>query len=138
MRKLVSALVLGVMALAFSSCRSLSSETLAGEWNVIELNGAAIVPSESTPFLGFDAAEKRIYGFTGCNRLTGMLDMDAFLSGKPKLDNMGATRMLCADDKYERDFLSALGQVAKQRYSHGRLIWLDKDDKVLMRLQKRK
>jgi len=138
MRKIVYAMILGVAGLSVSSCRSLSSDVLAGEWDVVELNGTSITPSERTPFLGFDVENKTIYGFSGCNRLSGGLDLSAFLSGKSEFGNVASTRMLCADDIYENDFFTAFGKVSKQRYAKGKLLLMDKDDKVLMRLQKRK
>lgn len=138
MKKYFDLFIICIMAIACTSCRSLTSETLAGEWNVTELEGKTIEPSEETPFLGFDVSQEHIYGFTGCNRLTGYLDVKAFLSGTPQLDKIGATRMLCADDSYERSFLAAMGKVTRQRYAHGSIELQDNAGNVLIRLKKRK
>lgn len=91
-----------------SCSASRSVYRISGEWNVVGLNGQKVVPADNTPFLGFDLHEGRIYGFTGCNRLTAPLNSEALAQGKVDFSQMGCTRMLCHDAKYENAFLDAL------------------------------
>lgn len=138
MKRISYLLVFNLLVLTFSACRSLTADTLAGEWNVTELEGTAVSPTEDTPYLGFDVQEGRLYGFTGCNRLTGSLDIKTFLAGNPDLDKIGVTRMLCPNAKYENAFLSAMSKVRQQRYTKGHIEMLDESGHVVMRLEKRK
>lgn len=47
------------------------------------IGGRAITPSDETPFLGFDLNEGNIYGFTGCNRLTGSMNLKSLRLANP-------------------------------------------------------
>ena len=68
---------------AMSSCGSTkeaaSLSSLNGEWNIIEVNGSAIVPAENQelPFIGFDTATGKVYGNSGCNRMMGSIDLNS-------------------------------------------------------------
>lgn len=125
------------MSSVFFSCKSLSPDRLDGEWNVVELQGETVVPTDRTPFLGFDVKESRIYGFTGCNRITGTLDAGQLLKGKPDFSRMGSTRMMCHDDRYETKFLEALSSAEKAECKGQEFVLSDKDGNVLVRLRKR-
>ena len=102
--------------LAFSSCRSsknvMPQASLAGEWNIVELNGTAVVPDpgQEFPFIGINADNGNVYGNTGCNRIMGTVA----LNGKPgeiDLSSLGSTRMACPDMKLESNILKALNEV---------------------------
>lgn len=101
---------------ALSSCASskeaLSLSSLNGEWNIIEINGAAVVPAPNKefPFIAFDTSTGKVSGNSGCNRMMGAFDVNA----KPGVLDLGAlasTRMACPDMTLEKNVLSALGQV---------------------------
>lgn len=132
----IAVIVIFMSGVCFS-CNTPSPEKLAGEWNVVELKGEAVVPTDKTPFLGFDVKDSRIYGFTGCNRITGTLDAEQLLKGKPDFSKMGSTRMMCHDDKYETKFLEALSSVEKAECKGKDIVLSDKDGSVLVRLRKR-
>ena len=125
--------------LLITSCASSrSAYKLSGEWSVVNLCGQTIAPSDETPFLGFDLNQNVLYGFTGCNRLTGSLDAANLLKGKADFGALGCTRMLCPDNKYEQPFLEALGKVEGAAFSEDNLLLL-KDNKgnTLITLKKR-
>lgn len=125
--------------LLFGACASTKSAyTVGGEWNVTNLNGKTITPSDETPFLGFDQAKGTIYGFSGCNRLTGTIDLQKFANGKPDFSHMGMTRMMCPDDTYEREFMSALDKVKTSEVKDGEILLKDAKGNVLITLKKRK
>lgn len=124
--------------LCLSACTSTRSVyQLNGEWNVSTLNGQAIPAADNAPFLGFDTNDSRVYGFTGCNRLTGTLDAKAFMKGKADFGQLGMTRMLCQDDKYERPFTEALGKVSTSEIEGNRMTLKDKDGNPLLILTKK-
>ena len=133
-------ILLGLFAalhLMTSCASSRSAYKLSGEWNVVNLCGQVIAPSGETPFLGFDLNKNLLYGFTGCNRLTGSLDAAKLLKGKANFGPLGCTRMLCPDDKYEQPFLEALGKVEGAAFSEDNLLLKDNKGNTLITLKKR-
>lgn len=117
--------------------RKLTAEGLHGEWNVVELQGRP-VPQEDddVPFLGFDTKNGRLYGFTGCNRMTGSIRLEELLAGRADFSRIGTTRMLCADDRYEAVLLSTLSDVRTVTSRHGFLILEDGKGKILVKLSR--
>lgn len=67
-------------ALILASCggskNMLTLSSLNGEWNITEVDGQKIT-DKKTPFIGFDVAQKRIYGNSGCNRMMGTFEADS-------------------------------------------------------------
>lgn len=108
--KFLSIICTAVLLLA--GCAGFPVENLQGEWEVVELKGKTLNVEGERPFLGFDLEKKTVYGYTGCNRLTGSLDAKQFLAGKPDFSRLGMTRMFCQDSP-EQDFLDALNATKK-------------------------
>lgn len=83
-----------------------------GAWNIIEINGTAVVPApgQMFPSIGFDAATGRVFGNAGCNRLIGSFEPEAE-AGAIDLSRLGTTRMMCPDMTVEQNVLNALAQV---------------------------
>ena len=60
MKKVLVSLCMAGALVALSSCRSSKDaatlSSINGEWNIIEINGAAVVPApnQEFPFIGFD------------------------------------------------------------------------------------
>lgn len=111
---------------------------IAGEWNVTSINGQGVADGEDAPTMGFSPSENMVYGFTGCNRLTGSFDAKSFLQGKADFSQLGMTRMLCHDAKYERPLVDALGKASKSEISENEIKLKDRDGKVLLILTKKK
>lgn len=120
------------------SCAS-QKQTLAfsGEWSVTSLNGQSIAPADDGPMLGFDTKQGLLYGFTGCNRLTGTFDAKSFSQGKADFSQLGMTRMLCQDAKYERPLVDALAKATASEISENEIKLKDKDGNVLLILTKK-
>lgn len=135
------AVATAAVAMAFSSCSSvngLTPEKLSGEWNVTLLEGESITPAENTPFVGFDLSRKRLYGFTGCNRIMGEADINAMIEGKADFTKVSTTMMACPDDKYERKFLSAFSRVKKAVAGKSVIKLVDADGNTVMELTSKK
>ena len=125
--------------LFFASCASTKSVyQLTGEWSVVNLNGQNITPSEATPYLGFDINENRLYGFTGCNRLTGNLMPTN--SSKAKQNSDTSLPRVCSlkDDKFEQPFLEALNKVKTSEVNGEEILLKDEQGKVIITLKKKK
>ena len=120
MKKVLLSICMVSAVFAMSSCGSTkeaaSLSSLNGEWNIIEVNGSAIVPAENQelPFIGFDTATGKVYGNSGCNRMMGSIDLNS-KPGTIDMSRLGSTRMACPDMTLEQNVLSALGQVKKYK-----------------------
>lgn len=137
MKKLLYVIPATMLLLA-SCATQKSTYAIGGEWSVTNIGGRAITPSDETPFLGFDLNEGNIYGFTGCNRLTGSMNLKKFAAGKPDFSHMGMTRMLCPDDTYESDFMAALNKVRTSEVNGNEMLLKDANGKTLITLTKKK
>ena len=120
MKKVIVSLCMAGALIALSSCRSSKDaatlSSIDGEWNIIEINGAAVVPApnQEFPFIGFDTNTGKVFGNSGCNRMMGSFDVNA-KPGTIDLGAMASTRMACPDMTLEQNVLSALGQVKKYK-----------------------
>lgn len=120
MKKMFVSLCMASALVGLSSCGSTKNavtvSSIGGEWNIIEVNGTAVVPApgQEFPFIGFDTKTGRVYGNSGCNRMMGSFDVNA-KPGTIDLGMMGSTRMLCPDMTVEQNVLSALAQVKKYK-----------------------
>ena len=120
MKKVFVSLCMAATVAGLSSCASTKNaatlSSLSGEWNIIEINGSAVVPApnQEFPFIGFDTKTGQVYGNSGCNRLMGSFDVNA-KPGQIDLGALGSTRMMCPDMTVEKNVLAALGQVKKYK-----------------------
>lgn len=120
MKKVLVSLCMAGVLVALSSCRtSKDAATLSsinGEWNIIEINGTAVVPApnQEFPFIGFDTSTGKVYGNSGCNRMMGSFDVNA-KPGTLELGKMAGTRMACPDMALEQNVTSTLSLVKKYK-----------------------
>lgn len=118
-KKILSICMAGVL-LGLSSCASTKNvaeiSSVDGEWNIIEIDGATVVPAprQPFPFISFNIQTGMVYGNSGCNRLTGTFDVKA-KPGILNLHMLGSTRMACPDMTVENKVLAALGRVKRYR-----------------------
>jgi heat shock protein HslJ len=135
----VCAPAFGQTALASTESRQDAAPSVVEtQWNLIELNGAAVnVPSsEGQVYVYLQADGDRLSGSDGCNRFFGSFD----LSG-PSLQfhSVAQTLMACrgAFTERESEFLDALKLVTSYQISEN-VLQLKVDDRVLARFQARK
>lgn len=122
MRKIVIFLfcLVGATVLALTSCRSAKEVTtvsvINGEWNIVEINGSAVVPTpgKEYPSIGFDSTTGKIYGSSGCNRIMGTFDVTA-KPGTISLDQLATTKMFCPDMTIEQNVLNVFKNVKGYR-----------------------
>lgn len=120
MKKAFVSLCMATALAGLSSCGASKGaatlSTINGEWNIVEINGVAVVPApgQEFPFIAFNTQEGTVYGSTGCNRLTGSFDTKA-KEGSIDLGALGSTRMMCPDMTVEDNLLAALTQVKKYK-----------------------
>lgn len=120
MKKVLVSFCMASALVGLSSCggakNAASVSALEGEWNIIEIDGSAVVPAsdQEFPFIAFDAKEGRVYGHAGCNRLMGSFDVKA-KPGTIDLSSMASTKMMCPDMTMEKNVLAALAKVKEYR-----------------------
>jgi len=95
-------------------------------WRVEQLDGrplAGLAPAQS-PTLQFAASERRVAGYTGCNRFAGSYELDG---NDLRFSQLATTRMACAGEAgvVEQAFSAALGQVRTLRLTDQRLELFD-------------
>lgn len=126
-----------LLASCATSNKIKSISALAGEWNITEVEGKAISASDSEnpPFIGFDTNENRIYGSTGCNRMTGALNANVE-TGKIDFGAVASTQMMCTKMETEQAVLGALGKVSTfSMKKKGVLEFKDNSGKTVMTLK---
>ena len=113
--------VLSIMAICalLASCATKQSNNwadLSGEWEIINIEGTEITTTpqmQEHPFIGFDK-EGQIYGYCGCNRLTGKVSTPE----DPTIidfSNIGITMMSCPDMTVETIIIETLKNVKTYR-----------------------
>ena len=92
MKKVFVSLCMASVLMGLSSCASTKNaatlSSISGEWNIIEVNGTAVVPApgQEFPYIGFDTKTGKVFGNSGCNRMMGSFDVNA----KPGTIDLGA------------------------------------------------
>lgn len=125
-----------VMATTLVACNkyTYNAHNVFGEWDLTEMNGEKLVlaQGETTPFIGFDQDEKRIYGNAGCNSFFGTMVTDSVNTDALSFDNMGSTKMMCTNMQTEDSYLAALGQVKQIEYNAETLQLKDANGKTIL------
>ena len=132
----VAAICAGAWMTACGSSKSAAgSVDLSGEWTIVSVDGEKIDIAEM-PYIGFDMAGKRVYGNSGCNRMSGELDIDTVASAI-KLNKVASTRMMCPDMDTETKVLGALANVTGYKGTEEGVALTDAEGKDILSLVKR-
>lgn len=103
------------------------------EWTLVDIGGAPLPEGLARPpSFKLVAAEGKVVGFSGCNRLFGAYSVDG---PRLRLSPLGTTKMACIGPamELERRFLDALGRATSYEISDGTLT-LRAENRVLARL----
>lgn len=137
MKKIWKSMMMMSCALVMMSCGNASKATfedLAGDWAVVSVSGKA-VNAEVAPFLGFNVAEKRLYGNAGCNSVMGELQSNE--AGSIDFLGVASTKRMCADMATEDAILQAMGAVKGFSIEGEKLTLTDAEGKPLMELKRK-
>ena len=125
-----------IMTALVSSCGNTGKTvSLAGEWNIVSVEGQQVV-SDEDPFLGFDMNDGRLYGNAGCNSIMAQVAVDT-VNNTIELSQVGATRRMCPDMKLEQQVLAALEKVSGYQASEKGVELTDAAGKVVFGLEKK-
>lgn len=134
MKNVVFAVMAG--AILMSSCKTVKTSALEGEWNVTAVNGKA-VQAEQLPYVGFAAEDNRVYGNAGCNFISGTYSVKGKTS-KIQLGHMASTMMACPNMELEQSVLKALNGVERiDATDADHLLLQDGNKNTLLQLEKR-
>lgn len=128
---------LSICMLSCSSSRNTAQvESLAGDWQLTVFPYASKTFAElfsmKTPELQFTAADHRVTGNTGCNRVTGSFDVNG---DEFRFNNLASTKMGCPGYD-ETIYLDALNRVNRFRLNADQLS-LFQDSTLLMTFAKK-
>lgn len=134
--------MVAVLATALVACNkyNYNATNVFGEWDLAKINGQAIVKTDdiTMPFIGFNQQEDRIYGNTGCNSFFGTMVIDSTNVDAISFDNMGSTKMMCANMEVEDALLAALAQVKAIEYNAEQLQLKDANNQTILEFTRRK
>ena len=109
---------------------------LNGAWKVTELHGTPLVQDDDAT-MTFDTDGLKIHGTTGCNIFNGSLFIDPDKKESLQIIGLATTRMMCAPDSRETEFLLALESVETARkVGADEIVLSDVDGKPLFTLHK--
>lgn len=128
-------LFLGLVALCSCGTKKAAvSGSIDGNWKIIEVDGEKVADVEKTPTITFDTKANRVNGNAGCNNFFG-----GFTHKGNSLkfdDNMGATRMMCQNMKFEDKAFQAFPKVVAAKINGNQLLLQDANGKTLFVLEK--
>lgn len=108
MKKLLFSLL---AASLFVACTPKSDEAqsvdVSGRWTFVTAYDEPIAEGEEEVALQFNVADSTLSGSTGCNMLTGIVNVDAETQ-TISFERIGITQMLCADMESEEQVLAVL------------------------------
>ena len=101
--------------------------TLNNKWKVITMNG--VEDLKINPTIQFDANEKKLSGFAGCNNYFGTYDPE---SKQLDFSKMGMSRKMCPDMTVENAFVNNLRNVSYYKIENKILSFYNADNEVLI------
>ena len=133
-KKSIFALMSAVVLM--SSCKTVKTPALDGEWSVTAVEGKA-VEAEQLPYVGFDSEKSLVYGNAGCNLISGTYSVKGN-TGKIELGNVASTMMACPNMELEQSVLKALNGVERIKATDAdHLVLQDAKKNTLLQLEKR-
>ena len=136
---IIASAALALLALgSCSTSKPVELNTLAGKWNIVDVNGKAIsaASEDETPYVGFDVVNGSVSGFAGCNRIMGSFATD-LPAGELEMSQIAATRMACPDMSTEQSVIQALSSVKGYKMGKdGQIELISSDGKSVITLQK--
>lgn len=137
MNKIISKAGLFLSLAVLCSCgakKTAVSGSIDGNWKILEIEGEKVADVDKTPAITFNTKEKRVNGNAGCNNFFGGF---TYKNGSLKFDNnMGATRMMCHNMKFEDKAFQAFPKVEKAQIKGNQLLLQNADGQTLFVLEK--
>lgn len=135
--------MVAIMATTLVACNkyNYNASNVFGEWDLVEMNGKKVELTEgiTTPFIGFDQNEKRVYGNAGCNSFFGTMVTDSTQTNLDALsfENMGSTKMACENMAIEDEFLATMALVNNIEYNGEELQLKNNANQTILRFTRK-
>lgn len=122
MKSLLRVLLL-LFVLKNADAQTGSEALYQSRWNLVQLGKTKIGASggpRDAHLLFSTGTPNRVNGATGCNRLSGTFELSG--SNRIRFAPLATTRMMCAGDRTESRFLTALKQTDRYRVGNNQLL----------------
>lgn len=124
------------MSEAYRLEKLMPKQRLAGEmqprtWVFTHISGQPI-KAKHQAFIAFNIDEKRVTGFTGCNRLAGPIEVS---DQQLRFGRLAMTRRACPESSIESDITRILHKTAYYRYQQYNLIIMDNEHNAIATLR---
>ena len=120
-----------IFILTMTSCTGEKNYALdKGTWEVKEIDGKK--EFQKRPWMKFDFNQMQISGNSSCNNFFGGLTME---NDEVSFENIGATRMACANMSTEDLFFTALGKIDYFEFIDDELHLLSLNRDILIKLE---
>lgn len=144
MKKVILSACIAAAAFMMTACQAKKEaaplSAINGEWNITSIDGAVVDASTTreNPFIVFDTATGKMFGFSGCNRMMSSFDVNS-QPGKLDLQAVSSTRMACPDMTVEQQVLAALAKVKGfDKEMDDKIVLCDAEGKAVMTLEPKK
>ncbi|MDD2382736.1 MAG: META domain-containing protein [Sulfurospirillaceae bacterium] len=104
------------------------------QWQVIGINGKAIMVQESKPYIKLKLDNSRLQGFGGCNILFGNYILG--IQNSVEFPMVASTKRACPNLALEAEFLKMLSEVKSYTIQEGVLLFYDKGNKTIATFEK--
>lgn len=93
---------------------------MQGKWELISFNGNEIPADKflKTPYLAFENQENKVSGNASCNGFSGAIFFD---NQYIRFSKLGVTRMMCAHENMENEFLKELETITQYELKNDEL-----------------
>lgn len=99
------------------------------QWQVIGINGKAIMVQEGKPYIKLKLDNNRLQGFSGCNILFGSYTLGT--QNVVAFPMVASTKRACPNLALEAEFLKMLSEVKSYTIQEGVLLFYDKENKTI-------
>ena len=106
---------------------------LDGEWDVVSIENSAI-PDSIEAYIGFDVKKRLIFGYAGCNYITGNIPTG---NKEALFATLASTRKMCPHMTTENTLIEALAKAHDFEVHDGVLNLLDTKNHTLVSLKRR-
>ena|SRR5688572_25681637 len=122
-------IVLYIVLLALTSCKTQQVAITSIEWKLVQLNSEDVASVDPPLTLLLNETQMKISGFAGCNRFFGSYQLG---ESNLQFSGLGSTKMYCQDKSATEDkYLKALNEVQSFKIEGDKLVLLAGEKTIL-------
>ncbi len=116
-----------------SNLKKIENEITGKNWNLVEMNGSAVKPDGSEPYIRFNRVDNSVSGNTGCNSFFGNFVLSE--ENKIKFSPLASTKIACMGKNPEEEYLNALSKTESYSIGANELIFKDISGNFVLKFQ---